>query len=197
MVRRHLSASRTLLGLACLCATGLVACNKDREPVPRGAPAEGAAKPSDKAAATPGDKAAANQPAAPVLCADFLTKEEVTALGLNAEPYNATEDADIQAARCVFGELSAAIWRGGDKYAGILDGIKKHGKNAGITEVSGPSVGAETFWTTMPGEGTGAKERHTLNFVPPNKKFTASITGTDKPKVEQVGNILLAKFQKL
>jgi hypothetical protein len=36
-----------------------------------------------------------------------------------------------------------------------------------------------------------------LNFLPPTKKFTASVTGTDRAKVEQVATSLLAKLEKM
>jgi hypothetical protein len=185
----HLSKPGTVFVYACLCAAALCACNNAGERAPQAVRAEGAAKLGGSRAA---DKSAQ------VRCEDFITKAEVTAFGLRAEPYNEKSGPDLQAARCSFGNLSAAIWRG-DHYAGIVDGITQHGKKAGIAVADGPLVGAETQWTTMPGapEMDGGKERHTLNFLPPNRKYTASVTGTDRSKIEQVANTLLAKFQKM
>jgi hypothetical protein len=188
MAFRHFSKPSTLLVLTCFCTAGQGACNKAQEQVPQGGRAEVTAK--------RGDKRAADEPAQ-VRCADLITKAEVTALGLPAEPYNETADPKIQAARCSFGDLSAAIWRG-DKYASLVDGVKRYGKAAGIAEEDGPPVGVETQWTSMAGaQGSDGERRHTLNFVPPNRKFTASITGTDRSQIEQVANTLLAKFQKM
>jgi hypothetical protein len=188
MAFRHFSKPSILRVLACFCALGPAACNKAQEQVSQQGRAEVTAK--------PGDKALADEPAQ-VRCEDFITKAEVTALGLPAEPYSGTADPKIQAARCSFGDLSAAIWRG-DKYASLVDSIKKYGKAAGIAEEDGPPVGVETQWTSMAAaQGSEGKRRHTLNFVPPNKRFTASITGTDRSQIEQLANTLLTKFQKM
>lgn len=184
----YFSKPSTLLVLACFCAAGPGACSKAQEQVSQGG--------SAKVTAKPGDKRAADQPAQ-LRCEDLITKAEITALGLPAEPYNGTADPKLHAARCSFGDLSAAVWRG-DKYASLLDGIKKYGKAAGVTEEDGPPVGVETQWTSMAGaEGSDGKRRHTLNFLPPNRKFTASITGTDMSQIEQVANTLLTKLQKM
>jgi hypothetical protein len=172
------SSSGSALALACLCAAWLWACDKARELGPEG-------------------QREATAKALRVRCEDFMTRADITALGLKAEPYSEVTDAKTQAVRCSFGEVTAAIWRG-DKYGSIVDGIDKHGKAAGIAAQEGPMIGVETQWTTMPpAPEADGKERHTLNFVPPNRKFTASVTGTDKSKVEQVAATLLARFQKM
>lgn len=173
---QRISGSSTALALACLCAAWLSGCDKTRDQAPKG----------------PG----ADEPAQ-VRCEDFVTKADVTALGLAAEPYKEVTEPKTRAARCSFGEISATIWRG-DKFGSIVDGIQAHGKKAGITPQEGPVIGVETQWTTMPGAPeTGGHERHTLNFVPPNRKFTASVTGADKSKVEQLANTLLGRFEKM
>jgi hypothetical protein len=188
MAFRNFLSPSTVLVLACFCALGPGACSKAQEQVSQGARAEVTAKPDAKRAA--------DEPAQ-VLCEDMISKTEVMALGLPAEPYNATVDPKLHAARCTFGDMSAAILRG-DKYATLLDSIEKYGKAAGIAEEDGPPVGAETKWTSMPGvQGSDGKRLHTLHFVPPNRRFTASITGTDRSQIEQVANALLAKFEKI
>jgi hypothetical protein len=174
MAFRHLSTSAPTLALACFCAAWLSACDKAGEQAPKG---------TDKPAQ--------------VRCEDFITKADVTALGLKAEPYKEVSEPKTQAVRCSFGELSATIWRG-DKFGSIVDGIKAHGKKAGIALQDGPMIGVETQWTTMPAAPElPGHERHTLNFIPPNRKFTASVTGTDKSEVEQVATTLLGKLQKM
>jgi hypothetical protein len=188
MAFRYFSKPSSLLALACLCVAGTQACNRTQEQASQAGREGVTAKPDGRRAA----KAPAQ-----LRCEDLLTKAEVTALGLPAEPYKETADPKIQAARCAFGDLSAAVWRG-DKYGSLVDGIKKYGKAAGVAEEDGPPVGVETQWTsTADAQASDGRKRHTLNFVPPNRRFTASITGTDKAQIEQVANTLLAKFQKM
>jgi len=144
----------------------------------------------------PGAEQPARARSGPLTCEGFITKDEVKALGLNADRYHELASSD-DAVNCTLGEVSAVIWRG-DTYSSIVDGIKANGEKTGVATEDGPKVGAETQWTTMPGvHGLDGKAPHTLNFLPPTKKFTASVTGTDRAKVEQVATALLAKLEKM
>jgi hypothetical protein len=183
----HTWTALALAGIAGFIGPSL-ACDKGK----KDAPQPGASEPS-AAKGNPDKPAVAAS--GPPRCDDFFTKDEIKALGLNAERYSEVASTN-DAVTCTLGGVSAVIWRA-DRYSSIVDGITANGEKTGVAVEDGPKIGAQTQWTTMAGvHGIDGKSPHTVNFLSPSKKFTAAVSGTDKAKVEQVANALLAKFEK-
>jgi hypothetical protein len=179
----HLSrAARraTLGGIAVLIASGL-ACDKKDSP--------------KSAAPSAGDKPAAAD-TGQLTCAMFMTKEELTALGLETKRYGELANMGGGAVTCNFG-VTAVIWRG-DLYSATVDSIKANSAKTGVVVEDGPKVGGDATWVTIGSvKDLDGKSPHSIYFVSPNRKFTSNVAGSDKAKVEKLAQALTAKFEKL
>jgi hypothetical protein len=171
----------TLVGIVVLIASGIACGRKDS---PKAAPPSG----NDKAAAADNG---------PLKCEAFMTKDEATALGLDTKRYGELATLGTGAVTCNLGDVSAVIWRG-DLYASTVDSIKANSDRTGVVVEDGPKVGAGTMWVTIPSiKDLDGKSPHTIYFLAPNKKFTASLSGSDQSKLVRVAQALQARFEKM
>jgi hypothetical protein len=172
-----------IVGLAGAVAPSLGCDKKDKgngaQPAAN-APAPNQPAPSPSAAKAPeGDKN--------MHCDQFLSKDELAALSLAMHPTAPEQSMDVLLS-CNYDSVIAMIWRGGDYYwSSVVGGFKANGATK---PDEGPKIGAETTWVTMGG-------LHVVGFLPANKKFSASVTSSDKAKAEKVAIALNAKFEKM
>jgi hypothetical protein len=172
-----------ILGLAGVIAPSLGCNEKDK---PEGAQPAASQSPASQSPASP---TAATAPAGDgkLHCDQFLSKDELAALGLAMHPTAPEMSQDILVS-CNYDSVIAMIWRGGDYYwSSVVGGFKANGATK---PDEGPKIGAETSWVTMGG-------LHMVGFLPANKKFAASVTSSDKAKAEKVATALNAKFEKM
>jgi hypothetical protein len=162
------------LGFATL--AGTAACSKGGS-ASDGAPAATSTAP---AAVATGDKL--------LKCGDFLSRAEVTALGLDASHYdeNDTQQSAGLNVLCKTGQVLTAI-SGGQAYESTRAGGEEAIKKGIIKKDEGPAVGSASTWTQM-------APMSTLAFRSTSKKYAATISGRDKAIVEKVARALDAKM---
>lgn len=158
-------------------------CDKKDKPA-EAPPAASQPAASQPAASPPAEKAPAGD--GNLHCDQFLSKDELTTMGMAMRP-NSEFSQEIMV-RCSYDGGTAMIWRGDHYGSSVLGSYKAQGSAAQPDD--GPKVGAETVWLTMSGS-------HIVGFLPANKKFTATVTGGDKAKVEKLANALNARFEKM
>ena len=124
-------------------------------------------------------------------CGDFLSTEEVAALGLDTKRYKEDEtqpSADL-GLRCSLGKVGTVIFRR-DKLTDASED-EKLAKAAGVSFklLEGPPVGSDTRWTQV---GT----MYGVNFVSSNKHFTANVSSSDRELAHKVAQALDANMNK-
>jgi hypothetical protein len=192
-----------ILGLAGVIAPSLGCNKKDKpegaQPAASQSPASQSPASQSPASQSPASQSPASQsPASPTAatappgdgklhCDQFLSKDELAALGLAMHPTAPEMSQDILLS-CNYDSVISMIWRGGDYYwSSVVGGFKA---NDATKPDEGPKIGAETTWVTMGG-------LHVVGFLPANKKFAASVASTDKAKAEKLATALNAKFEKM
>ena len=121
-------------------------------------------------------------------CGDFLSRADVSALGLGADSYSEddTQGGPGLSVLCKLGGVLASINHGGT-YDSMSGGAEEAIKRGTIAKASGPAVGSASMWTTM-------GPMSTLAFRSTSQKYAATLSGRDKALVEKVGRALDAKM---
>lgn len=167
------------LGLVGAIAAGLGCNKKDKQAPPPAASPPATTAPAGK---PPEAKAAADD--GKLHCAQFLTKDDLAAIGLTRDP-TPDEQSPGPFVMCNYGGATAMIWSG-DAWSTVVGSMKANK----IAPEDGPRIGEQTVWTSM-------SDNHIVGFQPANKKYTATVTGGDKARNEKVARALLARFEKM
>ncbi len=151
------------------------------------------------AAPRPGAKSAVTADPSPetdfsklLRCGDFLSAEDVTALGFDAAKYNPDHrqpNAGL-GVDCTVGTVLVAIFQGtqfNSMREGALNGIAQNM----IEKQDGPKVGRETIWTAL-------QQADTVTFLSSDGRYAANITGfdTSHETLEKIARVLDANMQK-
>ena len=121
-------------------------------------------------------------------CGDFMTKSEVTALGLDATDYDEdkTQTSSGLGVLCRMGSVLATIFHG-DDFSSMVGGLDDAVTKGTLVASDGASIGKESHWATLAPE-------HEVIFLATSGKYAANVTSRDAMLVEQVAKALDAKF---
>jgi len=121
-------------------------------------------------------------------CRDFLSKAELSALGLDAARYDesSTQSPNSAGVRCRFGKVSAAIFRA-EHYPQVLQSQRNDLQSGMVEPQDGMPIGSETYWTSF---GTLLS----TDFLSTSKQFAANLSSADRAAIVKVGRALDAKM---
>lgn len=121
-------------------------------------------------------------------CSDFLTRAELSALGVDATRYDerAAQSPSSVGLRCRFGKVSAAIFRG-EHFAQVLQSQQADLQSGVVEPQQGMPIGSETYWTSF---GTLLS----TDFLSTSKQFAANLSSPDRGAIVKIGKALDAKM---
>jgi hypothetical protein len=117
----------------------------------------------------------------PLRCGDFITVEQIRALGLDTSHFSAndTQPDAVLGVRCDLGpKLSATIFYG-EQFDVMVAELKSVIASGQIQSHPGPTIGRETYWTMM-------GKLHGMLFLASNKHYCGSLAGRDQALLEQL-----------
>jgi hypothetical protein len=145
--------------------------------------------PAEESSAAPATAPATITSKPPLRCGDVLSAADLTALGIDASGFDPNAQTSGSGAGANCNKLPVVTLFRGEAYAPMIAAWKETGIKSGIAAQDGPSVGGASQWTLV-------GNMNQVMFQSANRKYAASISGTDRGQVEKLARVLSANMEK-